>query len=465
MRYLVLVATCLVLFNSCKSSKNLSIVEEHRGEVFVMPNLKSTLNLHYRLNKQSLKDTFNVIIDQYLAGDMKLSAMEMDVKVNKVDEAIMEFSERRVLTRLPLEINVSKNSIFKEIKATGTLDLNFVTEMDIDSSWNLVTKTTLEHYEWIKEPNLSLGVFTIPVGKLANGIIDKSKTQLETQIDRSVNEQLSVRDKVLELVKHLEEPIQVDTLLNSWVTLIPEYVHMSEIVNTERWTEGNVTLQGKTRISDQKPQYIGSLNLPEFYWQNELDKNSHINFVLDIGFQRVNDYLNANYKGREFSADDKSITLNSIHFSSRGDRLLTVANVSGSVNGDIYISGKPIFDNDKQAFYADDIDIELKTKNVFHKAGAWLLKGKVKNQLKELLSFSVKENVASVQEQIDLQVQKYSVKDQLDLKAEIQQLNINKFVLDDNKIHAFVTLNLFLEATIHDMRVFNVGPDIPEYRR
>jgi len=466
MKYLLLASTCLILISGCKSSKNLSKVEEYKEDVFVMPDLKSTVNLHYRLNKQSLKDTFNVIIDQYLASDMELSAMEMDVKVDKVDEANIEFAGRRVLTRLPLEISVEKNSIFNKLRASGTLDLNFLTIMDIDTSWNLVTKTSLEHYEWLKEPNLSLGVFKIPVGKLANGIVEKSKAQLVSQIDQSINDQLSVRDKVLDLIKYVEEPLQVDTLLNSWVSIIPEFVHMSEIMNTKRWSEGNITVQGKTRITDQKPNDINGLKLPEFFWQTELDKQSRINFVLDIGFDKINDYLNANYKGKTFSAEGKSITLHDIHLSRKGKKLMTIAKVSGSVNGEIHISGKPIFDNEKQAFYADNIDIDLKTKNVLHKAGAWLLKGKVKNQLKELLSFSVRENIATVQEQLDAQIEKFSVADQLEIKAELQELNINKFVLGDEKIHSFVTLNLYLEAIIHDMSIFNNhSQSIPRFRR
>lgn len=455
MKFYIFLLGILLLVAGCKSTKNLSSVEESNIE-FVMPELKSTINVHYDLNKQSLQDTFNRIIEQYLAGDMEITSMGMDVVIEKAEEAEMELSGRKVLSKLPIKLAVSKNTILNTINAEGVLELNFVTDVDIDSSWNLVTKTNLEHYEWTKEPSLSLGVFSIPVGKLANGIIEKSKAEFESQIDKSVNDQLSIREKVLDLLKYIENPIELDTVLNSWVTIIPEYVHMSEIVNYEEWFNGNVTIQGRTKISEEKPKdHIPGIRLPEFTWQKDLDDTSHVNFVLDISYASINKYLNTNYRGKTFGQDGRTITLNDIELYRKGANLVTRANVSGSVNGELYISGKPIFDNEKQAFYTDDVDIDLKTKNVLHRAGAWLLKGKIKNQLKQLISFSIEENRNSIQRQLDSQIEKYNIKDQLLLRADIKKLKVNKFVLGNEKIHSFVTINLFLKAIVQDMRLFD----------
>jgi len=115
----------------------------------------------------------------------------------------------------------------------------------------------------------------------------------------------------------------------------------------------------------------------------------------------------------------------------------------------------PRFDNDKQAFFADDIDIHVKTKNVLHKAGAWMFKSKIKNKLKELMYFSVEENLGEVQKTIDTQIKNYSVKDKLEIKVDLKKVNVNKFVLDNDRIHAFITLNVYLETIIHDMSAFN----------
>ena len=234
---------------------------------------------------------------------------------------------------------------------------------------------------------------------------------------------------------------------------------MSQIRNEEDWSRGNLTVHTKTKITDHNPnEVIPGLKLPDFSWEEELDDTSHINIVMDVSYENINGYLKQNFVGQTFSNDGKNITIEDIHLRSSGDKLVADAKVSGSFNGDLQISGKPIFDNDKEAFYTEDIDVQVKTKNILHKAGAWIAKGKIKNKLQELLYFSISDNLNAVQEKVNNEVGKYSKAGQLDLKADIKRVMVNKFVLSPDKIHAFVTLNVYLEAAIQDMRVFNPEP-------
>ncbi len=446
----------LLLASSCKTNKNLSTIESN-SESFVMPELKSTINLHYKIKKSATRDTFNNIIDKYLNSDIQISALGMDVNLKKYGYADIEILGKRVLTKLPIEIDISKKTFIKNIKARGILDLNFLTDLEVDSTWRLSTETKLEHYEWLEEPKIDLGGFSISIEKLSNSVIEKSKAQLEEQINLSINEQLSIREKVMDAMTYLEKPIEVDTIMQSWVHLIPEQVYMSELRNEEDWSRGNLTVHTRTKITDHKPsEVIPGLKLPEFSWEEELDDTSHINIVLDVSYDNINRYLEQNFIGQTFSSDGKNITIEDIHLTNRGDKLVADAKVSGSFNGELQISGKPIFDNDREAFYTEDIDVQVKTKNILHKAGAWLAKGKIKNKLQELMNFSISENLDAVQEKVNNEISKYSKAGQLDLKADIKKLNVNKFVLSPDKIHAFVTLNIYLEAAIHDMRVFNV---------
>ena len=438
---------------SCKSTKKYSEVESIESK-FVMPDLFSTLNVHYKISNASISDTFNTIVDHYLNNDMELTALGMDVIVNKHDEAKMEIQERKVLTQLPVSIDLTKSTFIKDLKASGVLELSFITELDIDSSWQLVTSTELAMYDWIQQPELSLGGIKLAIGKLANTIIDKSKTEFERQIDQAVKEQFSLRSMILDLMKYVEKPIKVDTLLNSWLAISPETVYLSHIVNDREWTTGNVTVQGKSKIHESKPDNIAALKLPEFAWEQELDDTSHVNLVLDISYEQLNSYIRSEFEGRTFSNDGKSITLNSADLKKRGDRLEVTADVNGSVNGKIIVSAKPVFDNEKQAFSPQDLDVNLKTKNVIHKAGAWIMKGKIKNQLEQAMHFSIKENLEQVQTQIDRELAKYNQDERIEMVIDLRDINVNKFVLDNERIHTFLTFNSYLEIIIHNMSVF-----------
>jgi len=319
-KLLFYVIATVVFLSACGTKKNISLIEESKSE-FVMPELKSTINLHYKIDKEAINDTFNTVIDSYLAGDMELTAMGMDVTLKKTEDANIELLDKSVLTTLPVEIGLSKSSFLANINAKGSIELNFITDIDIDSSWNLVTKTRLEQYSWTDQPKLSLGGINLSIESLANNIIEKSKPTFEQQIDASVNEQLEVRSKVLEAMKYIETPILMDTLLNSWVHFKPANVYLSSLQNVAGYSEGNLTVHGTTKLDSKKPDHVAGLQLPEFQWEDQLDDTSHLNLVFDISFDHINEYLNENFQGKTFDSGDKKIKLNDIHLKSSGEKM------------------------------------------------------------------------------------------------------------------------------------------------
>jgi hypothetical protein len=151
----------------------------------------------------------------------------------------------------------------------------------------------------------------------------------------------------------------------------------------------------------------------------------------------------------------KEITIHDIYMKREGEKLVVVSDVTGTINGKLLVSGKPVFDNNKQKFYTEDIDIEIETKNVIHKASAWLVKGKIKNKLRDMLDFSIHENLDQLQVLINEQISSYSREEELEFKADLQRLHVEKFVLDNDKLHAFVTLDIFLQSKIYNLNALN----------
>lgn len=455
MRYTNIFLFLFITFNfiSC-SKKNVSKVEQVTSS-FVMPELKSTVNLNFKIDKEAINDTFNIVIDQYLDTDLEIDAMGMDVVITKEKDATMEFLGTQVLSTLPIRIDVSKSTFLKNLTGNGSLELNFITGIDIDSNWTLITNTELANHEWIEKPKLNIGSMQINVGRLADEIINRSKATLEKQIDLSVKDQISFRDRLLDVMKYVEEPILVDTLLNSWLSIKPEQIYMSHIVNDSEFAIGNVSIHGETKLNSYKPDIVPGLKLPQFKWETQLDDTSHINVVMDVSYDQVNQYLQENYKGQTMKNGGKEITIHDIYMKREGEKLVVVSDVTGTINGKLLVSGKPVFDNNKQKFYTEDIDIEIETKNVIHKASAWLFKGKIKNKLRDMLDFSIHENLDQLQVLINEQISSYSREEELEFKADLQRLHVEKFVLDNDKLHAFVTLDIFLQSKIYNLNALN----------
>jgi len=192
-------------FISCKSKK-LALENYQNLNLDLPEDYSSYLTVNYKLDKKGIQDTFNMIIDQYLAGDMEFGDYGLDITIKKEDEATFEFEGRNVLINLPIFVAFSKKTIFADIQAEGALSLTFKSDVEIDSSWNLFTNSRLENYEWTKKPKLNLGGLSLNVENIANNIIEKSKEEFARNIDLSIQEQFALRARMLEVLQTVEQP-------------------------------------------------------------------------------------------------------------------------------------------------------------------------------------------------------------------------------------------------------------------
>lgn len=448
---------------SCKSKKSVIDASPNgQGEFYTNNdmenvnfdnNFSSVIGLNYKLDKSGIQDTFNIMIDEYLAGDIEFTEYDLDITVSKAEPATLEFEGKQVLVGLTLDIGLKKETFLTDLNASGVLEMLFSSDIEVDSLWNLKTASKLQEYKWQREPKLTLGIISLPLEKVANQIIDRATGEIEKAIDKGINDEFSLRNKMLDLMSIVEEPYQLDTA-NMFVSFEPKEVFMSRIWNTERWSEGQIGLVANTYMSQQKPDKIAGVDLPNFAWKDDIDSISHFKVQLKLDYDYIQNILESNLAGRNFSADGKSITINTVELNGFEDKIEIVSNVSGSFNGTLVFRARPVFNNEAQTVEVRDLDIKVKTKNILHKAGSWLFKGKIKNSIEEKMRFSVKENIELAQENIDSYLGKINEGGEVELKLQLMDTFIEDLLITNHDIFMALEMNMQVDAIIYDFFSF-----------
>jgi len=426
-------------------------MDSYNNEDMEIPvEFKSYLAINYKLDRQGIQDTFNLIADQMLATNLEIDAYGADIKIKKEDEATLDFEGKKIRINMPVAISVQKSTIFQNMNANGILDLTFESDMDIDSSWNLMTNSSLANYEWIKKPKLEMGGFSLPIEGIANSIIEKSKDEIARNIDLSIQEQFGLRSKVLEVMKYVEDPYLLDAEFNVWMLLTPESILISELSKNGIWTEGKFGIFADTKMSSEKPERIAGLSLPGFKWQESVDDVSNINLQLEADKIHVEELINQNFVGKTFSNDGIEITIHKAKLFGVKDEIAVETETSGSFNGTLIIRGKPQYDDDKKEIYVDDLDISVKTDNFLHRAGSWLFKSKIKNSLSAMLTISVAENVDLAQLKIDEYISGINKKGRAEFDIDILDSSIKHLIIKEDKIYIGLNVQARLDALIYD---------------
>lgn len=448
---------------SCSKKMSDSIIlNKLEAEEMANRDLHSEINLNFKINKDSINKSFNVILDSLFVNETDVSAMGFNVEVLNLSNASLEIQGKQVLTKLPLQINLSKETFISDIDIDASLEVTFITSLEVDSIWQVETETELEDYKWLKKPELSLGGINIGVKSLANIIIAQSKTNLENQIDSIIVEQFKLKDQIERMMFFLKDPLLIDSTLSRWLNFKPDSILLSQINNGSLFYNGNIAVHGTPLIlssyaTDQKQN--SEIELPELVWIDPKKRNSILKLNFDISLDKLTQYANNNFADKPLSNGDREIILSDIIILKSNDKLSCTANVKGDFNGRVIITGTPEFDHKNQSLVTKNVDIEFKTDNVLHKTGLWLMKGKIKNKLSSMLNFSLEERVKDLQSTINNQVKQLSEDYKIDLKCDVNKIIFNEFLITEEDINVFVIMDLYLESTINNLLDLQVLPE------
>ncbi len=452
--FTLLLSLLMMTFLACGSKKSVTTVPSPAADVPV--NLATELVINYKLDKAGLRDTFNRAIDDALKGNFDIPDYDIKMTLSKTRPATVEIEGKNLLVVVPITVNLEKNTFLADLKAKGTMEMSFITNVDIDTIWNVKTATSLSYHRWIEKPKLSVGGINIPIQTVSDIALSKTKYLIEKGIDDSVNSSMTVKQKMKENMAMFDQPMRFDTSISAWLNIRPEKFYINRVINSKLAAEGKIAIYGISTFSTYKPQaYSVSKNLPRVYWNEAIPDSSVFRLAADIKTMDINKVLKANLDGKTFTTGDKSITLSNIVTNCDYENIKVITDVKGAANGTLIITGKPVYDRAVNGFSLKNTDIQFKTKNVLHKAAAWIAEGKIRTELEEKLRFNINETITEVQKSIDTQLAEFNRKYDMEIRLGLGSVTVESFKLMPGQIEAVMLSRFYLQVGIRDFRSFN----------
>jgi hypothetical protein len=444
----------LLLIVSCAAKKEVVYVPVKTPEV--VKNYYTDLVINYKLEKVGITDTFNNAISDAFKSNFDIPEYDVKMTLSKPKNATVEIEGKSVLVVVPVAVNVEKKTFLTDLKAKGTLEMSFITNVDVDSVWNMVTKTSLSFYRWIEKPKLTIVGLNLPIETISDVVLKKSTAQIEKGIDDSVKESFTIKQKMKETMQMFDQPWQLDTMGRAWLNIKPEIIHLNKIRNGRVTATGKIGIKGYSTFTTSKPaSYSVSNALPKLQWTEDIPDSSVFRLITDIKMSDINPMIKANLDGKTFVAGENHISLSNIVTNCDYEFLKVVTDVAGTVNGTLIIKGKPKYDTSINSFYMDNIDIQFKTKNVIHKAAAWIAEGKIRNELQSKMKFDINQSIRDAQKSMDEQLRDFNSKYDMEMKIGLGGGDVESFILKPGQIEALMKTKFYLEVRIKDFRSFN----------
>jgi hypothetical protein len=186
-------------------------------------------------------------------------------------------------------------------------------------------------------------------------------------------------------------------------------------------------------------------------WKNHQDRGFELLVQTDILFSEAERLAKENMVGQEFSSGKKSVTVEDLDLFGLDDKIVVKTTLSGAYNGAINLIGKPTFNPEKGEIELQDLDVEVKTKNVLHKSLGWLFKGTFKKEIQKNLNYYLDYYMTYTRETVEKDFKDYPVYPGILMNGNLDDLTIDKVFVTPEAIRVWIDLKGGLEIDIRGL--------------
>lgn len=449
---LCIILSLMTLMSSCASNKDAMVSKKESlliEKIHLEQSLPlSTLAFEYRINKAGLNSYFNAYLDSIFISSWDYPEEHVEAYITRMRSGTLECQDKRILINLPLQIDLDKKTFIGKWSAYGEILLTIVTDIDVHSNWDINTRTEIVHYEWLQSPKMKFGFIDIPIKSIANNISERIKPFIEESIDAAVRDNFDLKEQALSLLGPILEPYTLNQSVGGWIKMKADSVHFSPWVNEEDYISGKIYAPFKTTVTTTKPEHEKN-ELPPFTWNSSIGSISTFKVHADLGYEYLTDLAKSNFINKAFKNGKRVVKVEDLIIYGETNRIGVKIQTSGSFKGLITIEGEPYYNDG--ILKARNLSWSVETKNILHKAAAWIKKDFIHDQLEETLVFDLNNYIYTAQSEL------YNVLSDIKSNQEIEfDLSWGKYELlnldcQKSGLSFLMVLNVQIETVIDEL--------------
>lgn len=408
---------------ACKTTKPSRPMEQYE-ELFEQG--ISVVNIPLNLSVKELENMLNKQLDTVLYEDNDINDGDnMMVKAEKKEDISLRLDSSSIAYRVPLDIWVKYNAGLGKVEGTGAVAISLKTGYEVRPDWKLETQTEIVEYEWLEKPRLKMGLVSLPVGFVADMLIDNFKTTITENIDKQISENLGLDTLIANGWKRMHEPLQLSEEYQAWLMMNPQKISMTPIQSDADDLQATVLIESQPAIVfGQKPEDPQLHPLPPFAYADSGGEEFLIRIGTEISYDEAERIVKETVQGERFDYGKRHVVVEDIELYGQGNKLVVNTKISGTYTGDIFMTGQPEFNERKNSIDIKNLKYTVDTRNFLLRSAGWLLRSKFKNMIQSNLDFLLETNLKEIEGQVKKQLDNYELAENIILNGDLSEINL-----------------------------------------
>jgi hypothetical protein len=466
LKHIVNLAFLCSLLLSCSTSQKISTLRPEPDDAapLVYENSPSFINLPINIKLKDIENKTNSLLTGLIYEDNNIEDDDIVVKIWKLAPITIKnanaTSKEKIETILPLKAmvkyRIGTKTMGVELYNTREFNLSgmvtLLSEVSL-TNWQLKTKTELRSLEWNEAPTMSLLGKNVPITYLINPAIKLFKSKIEKKIDDAISKSMDFKPNVLEALEEVCNPYRMNDDYESWLRIIPIEIYSTpaKLKKDSFELQMGMKCTMETLIGMQPESKFDTNKVtlkPVIKVQNQIKAN----IVAVSSYHDASRILTKNFRGQEFRSEGKKITVQNVSIWHKDGKMIIALEVLGTVNGILYLSGLPKYDDETKEIYFDDLEYVLDTKNKLMRTANWLAQGVILSKIKQNCRYSIQSNLNEGKRTMMSFLDNYTPLPGIFVNGKIEEFKFKKIQLTNNAIIALVTVNGEISIAIDGLK-------------
>ncbi|PKP44540.1 MAG: hypothetical protein CVT95_10940 [Bacteroidetes bacterium HGW-Bacteroidetes-12] len=448
-----------IIFSSCSTSKKIAALkpEPDDAESLVYDHTSSFISLPVTIKLKDVENQINKTLNGLIYEDSNIEDDNLMIKVWKLAPIVLlNNQEGKINTILPLKaviqyrygINKFGVSMYdtREINLNGKV--NLVSNVGL-TNWKINTQTELKSLDWNESPSIVIAGKDISITYLINPALKYFKSDIEKNIDDAIKKSLDFKPNVLEALEKISIPTEMSAEYESWLRIVPVELYVTDAL----LKNGSIKLDMGLKcyietLIGQKPESKFDKDKIVLKPVAKMPDKITANIVAVSTYKDATRIMLKNFQGQEFSSGKKKVTVKNLDLWHKDGKMVIALDLMGSINGIVYLTGYPQYNETTKEIYFDRLNYVLDTKDRLVKSASWLLSAVVLLKIQESCRYSIQPNLDEGKQQMVKYTQNYSPMPGVFINGNIGDIKFEKIQLTNKAIVAFLTINGKLSVAI-----------------
>ncbi len=435
--------------------------ETYSDTLAAIPKLTSVVNIPIEISVSEIENQINAQVPDLIFEDNSLEDNNNDnllLKVWKRDNIHIEAHDNEFVVIVPLRVWANKGlkilGMTRFQETTFALNAKFTTHIGVRHDWKVETATLANGYEWIEKPYIKVAFFEFQITGIVSRILNQEQPRIAEQLDTKIKEQLDLKPFLQKVWQLIQEPLQISQQYNAWLRVTPLEVWMTPLTAQGELVHARVGIKAYTEtVIGRKPTQATHSSIPNLQISDQAADDFQLGLTSEISHAAATQIASTELVGKtfDFQNGSRKITITSIDLYGNNRNLVIKTGITGSLNGTIYLVGKPYFNPRTQTIELKNMDFSLETKDRLVKIANWLAHGTLVKKMQENLKLPLHSQLELARQNLQVQLVNKQLMKGVSLNGTLDEFSPGEVVITPESIVAVVTAKGKLDIKINGL--------------